>query len=134
MPASHFATTLTAVFGKRPPKTVVNPTEADVRELFADFGREGALRLELADESESTTMTVFAENDAFHFTISDQETDYFSFLNEEAEEGEAEIAGHIFDERNVCRDRAVAEQIAIEFLKTGKPLASVQWTAESVEE
>jgi hypothetical protein len=130
-----FVTKIVAVYAGRPQKDFNHPSVTEVRELVADLGIDGAMRLDLYDEPETTSMTVFAEDNAFHLTISVEEsTNYYYSNGGEANDELIEIAGHLFDSTQICHDRALAEEMILAFWKQGERLPGVEWEEEALDE
>jgi hypothetical protein len=112
-------------------ETLSNPTIPQMLDLIARLDTGDVVRLDLYDDPETTSMTVFASQVACHFTISVEESTNYYYLNEkEMPEQKRETAGHYFDASQVCEDRELAKQIIMAFAREGVRFPKVRWEEE----
>ncbi|HEX8617172.1 MAG TPA: hypothetical protein VF911_06280 [Thermoanaerobaculia bacterium] len=81
-----------------------------------------------------TAMTVFAEKNALHVTVSVDEVDYYFASKGTAPTDETEdIFGHSFVRHQVIRDFATLAEVAKTFWSAGERSERVRWLHEAID-
>lgn len=119
-------------FGRDKARSVDDPTWPDVAEVLRESAQRGG-RVDLQGDVE-TEITVFAEKNAFHVTVSVDEIDFYFASNGSDPTNETEdIFGHSFVRHQVVRDLTLLSEVAKTFWSTGERSERVQWIHESID-
>ena len=129
---SPFVRRARASFGRDDFQSVDHPSWPDTAKMLDQCNERGG-RLDLQGETE-TEMTVFAENGAYHVTVSVDETDYYLAWNaSEPTRQTLDVFGHSFERHQILKDIDVLRDIIKTFWATGTRSERVVWLHETLE-
>lgn len=119
-------------FGRGDTRSVDDPTWTDVEAMLRESNERGG-RVDLQTDSD-TEMTVFAEKNAFHVTISVDEIHfYFGSNGSEPTDETQDLFGHSFVRHQVINDISLTFEVAKTFWSTGERSERVRWLHEAID-
>lgn len=113
---------------------IANPAWREVEAALGQLATGTFVRVELLNEDETSSMTIYGEGGAYFIVISVKESLYHYFSNGQQPTGQLRaIGGNLFDTDKVCENLETVIQIANEFWLSGRCLESVKWISEQIE-